>query len=242
LMHLFLVRAPSLDALAHLHPIQVDSTTFEAALGSTPPGNYRFYADVVHESGFSQTLSGEVEVPASTPAPLRDPDDAVSAAPATAGDSVTLADSTIVVWYRPATLTAGSDELLRFSVLAANGSPVELEPYLGMPAHALVARNDASVFAHLHAGGSFAMVSQQVLEAIQRGDTLPSIRPGSSPRAILTSGDMAAHAPRKWSGDSLTIPFAFPKAGRYRVWLQVRHRGVIHTAAFDAAVGEKVQQ
>jgi hypothetical protein len=242
LMHLFLVRAPSLDALAHLHPIQVDSTTFEAALGSTPPGNYRFYADVVHESGFSQTLSGEVEVPASTPAPLRDPDDAVSAAPATAGDSVTLADSTIVVWYRPATLTAGSDELLRFSVLAANGSPVELEPYLGMPAHALVARNDASVFAHLHAGGSFAMVSQQVLEAIQRGDTLPSIRPGSSPRAILTSGDMAAHALRKWSGDSLTIPFAFPKAGRYRVWLQVRHRGVIHTAAFDAAVGEKVQQ
>ena len=245
LMHLFLVRAPSMDALAHLHPVQVDSTTFEAALGDAPAGRYRFYADVVHESGFSQTLTGEVEVPAATAAAkLRDADDAVSTAAATSGDSVKLADSTIVVWHRPTALTAGADELLRFSVVAPNGSPVDLEPYLGMPAHALVARDDASVFAHLHAGGSFAMVSQQVLEAIQRGDTLPSVRPGSSPRAILpsASGEMATHTPQKWSGDSLTIPFAFPEAGRYRVWLQVRHHGTIETAAFDASVAENAKQ
>lgn len=241
LMHLFLVRAPSMDALAHLHPVSVDSASFEAALGDTPAGHYRFYADVVHESGFSQTLTGDVDVPAASgDARLRDPDDAVSTAAATSGDSVELADSTIVVWHRPAALTARSDELLRFSVLAPNGDPVELEAYLGMPAHALVVRDDASVFAHLHAGGSFAMVSQQVLEAIQRGDTLPSARPGGSPRAVLpASTEMAMHAPQKWSGDSLSIPFAFPKAGRYRVWLQVRHKGAIQTAAFDATVLEK---
>ena len=84
------------------------------------------------------------------------------------------------------------------------------------------------------------MVSQQVLEAIQRGDTLPSVRPGSSPRAVLpTSTEMTIHAPQTWSGDSLSIPFAFPNAGRYRLWLQVRHKGAIQTAAFDATVTEK---
>jgi len=50
---------------------------------------------------------------------------------------------------------------------------------------------------------------------------------------------MTSHAPQQWSGDSLSIPFAFPTAGRYRVWLQVRHRGTIQTAAFDATVREK---
>ena len=245
LMHLFMLRAPAMDALAHLHPVRTDSAAFESALGSLPAGRYRFYADVVHESGFSQTLSGEVDVPAvAGDRPLRDSDDAVSTAVATKGDSVRLADSTIVIWHRPVGFTAGTDELLRFSVVAPNGSPVELEPYLGMPAHALVARDDGSVFAHLHAGGSFAMVSQQVLEAIQRGDTLPSIRPGSSPRAILSaSADaMTAHAPAKWRGDSLAIPFAFPKAGQYRLWLQVRHSGAVQTAAFDVAVAEKFIQ
>jgi hypothetical protein len=241
LVHLFLVRAPSMDALAHLHPVAVDSATFEAALGNAPAGHYRFYADVVHESGFSQTLTGEVNIPAAVgDARLRDPDDAVSTGAATSGDSVKLADSTVVVWHRPRTLTTDTDALLQFSVVTPNGTAVELDPYLGMPAHALVSRDDASVFAHLHAGGSFAMASQQVLEAIQRGDTLPSVRPGASPRAVLpVATEMPMHAPQQWRGDSLAIPFAFPNAGRYRIWLQVRHKGAIQTAAFDATVTEK---
>ena len=245
LMHLFLVKAPSMEALAHLHPVALDSVTFEAALGHTPAGRYRFYADVVHESGLSQTLTGEIDVPdAQIGGRLRDPDDAVSMAAAATGDTVLLADSAMVVWRRPDGLTAGTDEVLRFSVVAPDGSPVVLEPYLGMPAHALVARDDASVFAHLHAGGSFAMASQQVLEAIQRGDTLPSIRPGSSPRAVLPpeANDMATHMPQRWRGDSLAIPFSFPKPGRYRLWLQVRHNRAIQTAAFDVAVAEKTVQ
>jgi hypothetical protein len=234
-----------MDVLAHLHPSQIDSATFVSALGDVPPGRYRFFADVVHESGFSQTLTAEVDIPiASVTGMLSDADDVVSSAAASTGDSVRLADSTLIVWQRPRVLTAGTDEVLRFSVVAPNGSPVELEPYLGMPAHAIVARDDASVFAHLHAGGSFAMVSQQVLEAIQRGDTLPSVRPGASPRPVLSQPqmDMTSHTPQRWRGDSLAIPFAFPKAGRYRLWLQVRHNGAIHTGVFDASVAEKAIQ
>jgi hypothetical protein len=244
LMHLFLVSAPRMDVFAHLHPARIDSATFHAALGDMPAGRYRFYADIVHETGFTQTLTGEVDVPAALHAEaMADPDDVVATmAPAT-GDTARLADGSAVVWHRPPSFTATVDEPLRFSVLAVGGSPAELEPYLGMPGHALVSRDDGKVFVHLHAGGSFAMASQQVLEAIQRGDTLPSIRAGASPRAIVRH-DMSAmsHAPPRWRGDSLSFPFAFPSSGRYRVWVQVKQNGVVQTAAFDATVRETLRK
>jgi hypothetical protein len=109
-----------------------------------------------------------------------------------------------------------------------------------MPGHALVSRQDGKVFVHLHAGGSFAMASQQVLEAIQRGDTLPSIRPGASPRAIVRQPAMStmSHDPPRWRGDSLTFPFAFPSPGLYRIWVQVKRNGVVQTGGFDATVRE----
>jgi hypothetical protein len=245
LMHLFLVRAPALDAFAHLHPTLVDSATFDAALGTLPVGRYRFYADIVHESGFAQTLVGTVDVPAGAAGAFADADDAISVDAAVAGDTVAIGDGALLVWHRGRSLTAGVDDPLRFSVVAADGRPVQLQPYLGMPAHALVSRDDGTVFAHLHAGGSFAMASQQVLEAIQRGDTLPSVRPGASPRAVVrqTETAMAAHVTRgaepAWVGDSLSFPFAFPSGGRYRVWVQVRRNGVVRTGAFDATVADR---
>jgi len=247
LMHLFLVRASALDAFAHLHPVFVDSATFDASLQDVPPGHYRFYADVVHETGFAQTMSGDLDVPAAAvPETDSDPDDAVSITGGTAGDSVRIDGGAIVVWHRPASITAGNDDPLQFSVVTADGQPAELEPYLGMPAHALVSRDDGLVFVHLHAGGSFAMASQQVLEAIQRGDTLPSVRPGASPRALVRQGsaDMPTHtaagAPdTMWRGDDVTFPFAFPSAGPYRIWVQVKRNGHVQTAAFDVTVKER---
>lgn len=245
LMHLFLVRAPALDAFAHLHPTLVDSATFDAALGAVPAGRYRFYADIVHESGFAQTLAGNVDIPTGAAGTFADADDALTVNAAGAGDTVAIGDGASLVWHRGRSLIAGVDEPLRFSVVAADGRPVELEPYLGMPAHALVSRHDGTVFAHLHAGGSFAMASQQVLEAIQRGDTLPSVRPGASPRAVVRQANtaMAGHvgtaAPPAWVGDSLSFPFAFPSGGRYRVWVQVRRNGVVRTGAFDATVADR---
>jgi hypothetical protein len=242
IMHLFLVRAPGMDAFAHLHPSLIDSATFDAALGTTPAGHYRYYADVVHETGFAETLTGEVDIPAGgVSVRAGDPDDGVLTTTTVAGDSAGIGDGATIVWHRPARLTARLDEPLRFSVIGADGAAIELEPYLGMTGHALVSRNDGQVFVHLHSGGSFAMASQQVLEAVERGDTLPSVRAGASPRAVLRATDataMAGHDAPRWRGDDVSFPFAFPSAGQYRIWVQVKRAGVVQTAAFDATVAD----
>ena len=64
LMHLFLMREPGLDAFAHLHPVPAGGGRFAAPLPALPPGRYTLYADIVQESGFAQTLTAAVEVPA----------------------------------------------------------------------------------------------------------------------------------------------------------------------------------
>lgn len=149
LMHLFLVREPDLDAFAHLHPVpQGGQERFEATLPPLPPGRYRLYGDVVHESGFPQTLTDVVEIPAGPAGAPSDPD-----------DSWHLGGESGIVWLRgDAPLVAGREVDLRFETKAL------LEPYMGMLGHAVITRPDGEVFVHLHPVGSFSMASQQAFE------------------------------------------------------------------------------
>jgi hypothetical protein len=75
LMHLFMARADDLGAIAHLHPVARDSTVFESRLPPLPAGRYRVYADIVHESGFQQTLTAVVELTAAATARHETPSD-----------------------------------------------------------------------------------------------------------------------------------------------------------------------
>jgi len=36
----------------------------------------------------------------------------------------------------------------------------------------------------------------------------------------------------------VAFPYAFPRAGQYRLWLQVRMKGQIQTAVFDVTVND----
>ena len=70
LMHLFLVRE-DLGAFAHLHPVAraADALDFDAVLPPLAPGRYRVYGDIVHESGYAQTLVNTVDVSATSAGP-----------------------------------------------------------------------------------------------------------------------------------------------------------------------------
>ncbi|HEX5718667.1 MAG TPA: hypothetical protein VF179_21080 [Thermoanaerobaculia bacterium] len=150
LMHLFLVREPGLDAFAHLHPVpRGTQERFEVALPALPAGRYRVYGDVVHESGFPQTLTDVVDIPAIPAGPATDPDDSWHLA-GNAGDGG-------LTWLK-IPLVAGREVDLRFE------AKVPLEPYMGMMGHAVITRPDGEVFVHLHPVGSFSMASQQAFE------------------------------------------------------------------------------
>lgn len=237
LMHLFLVRG-DLGALAHLHPVARDSLTFEAVLPVLPAGRYQVYADIVHESGFAETIVSTVAI---TEGSIRPPVRPSARAPADADDAAfagapsglvaAMGDGTTLTWDRgDAPLLAGEDGRLRFTLRDATGAIAPVEPYLGMAAHAALVRDDQSVFIHLHPVGTAPMVARQALEAWTPSDTT-----SGAVRARLARLDTAMTMHESLPG-SFAFPYAFPRAGRYRVWVQLRRAGVIHTAVFEARV------
>jgi hypothetical protein len=236
LMHMFLVREDGMNAFAHVHPAPRTPSAheFDATLPPLPAGRYRVYGDLVHESGYAQTLVAAADLPSLAAAgdehPDADPDDssftgsAIEAAP---DARFNLPDGSAFVWRQPAgPLLANAESLLTFSAEDASGAPLTLQPYMGMMGHAAVASDDGGVFAHLHPAGSISMAALQRFEA-------KDARAGS-PSHDMSS--MATHAPGSPGSNLLPIPYAFPRAGTYRVFVQVKHHDRIHTAAFRVQV------
>jgi hypothetical protein len=117
----------------------------------------------------------------------------------------------------PAGITQRQEVALRFVAIQPDGKPAELESYLGMAGHLIVLREDRSVFVHLHPGGTVSPAAQQRL----------SESAGIAP---------AGHEMTDMSAGALEFRYAFPQPGHYRLWLQVRVGGRIHTKAFDVPV------
>jgi hypothetical protein len=252
LMHLFLVRDSSVSAFAHLHPLPLDSTTFEAALPPLQAGTYRVYADIVHESGFAETLVARVDI--GTPAGAwrpSDPDDAwtTSDGQRATGNVVSLPDgSTMILDRSAAPIVADQDARLRFVVTGPDGRPAALEPYMGMAGHAMLTRADGAVFVHLHPAGSISLAALETFAMRQPGDTIrgrlsariTALEKGSGEWGVVPSaaqGRVSAHREEPLpTPHNLSFPYAFPKPGRYRIWVQVKRNGRILTGAFDADV------
>ena len=226
LMHMFLIREPALDAFAHLHPIPHDPPkSFDVDLPPLPAGRYRVYADIVHESGYAQTLVTTVDLgDASAAQPEGDRDDSWfdgETVPASATQVFRLADGGTVTWERVSSpLIAGAERELTFIVRDAAGAPADLEPYMGMAGHVIVARTEGEVFAHLHPSGSVSMAALQ------------KFAKGLDPHALHQA------APR---GEVSTL-YAFPRAGRYRVWVQIKRTGQVETSSFDVVVNPRTPE
>jgi hypothetical protein len=257
LMHVFMVREPGLDAFAHLHPLKLDKKTYSAVLPDLPAGTYRFYADVTYETGRSDTLTNKVMVPevnretavakaSSVRRAIRgDEDDAwyAGSAPAgTLGRSFSPSAGCQVMFIAPEHIQANMNMDLKFTVHDEAGTPLKLEPYLGMTGHLVVSRRDGTVFTHLHPGGSASMAAMQ-LSALRAEGKLP-LRVASGqedPICKLPSPGAKELAWINGPGEAegiVAFPYAFPRAGQYRLWLQVRMKGQIQTAVFDVTVND----
>lgn len=232
LMHLFLIRDGDAGAFGHLHPVSLDSATFESPLPPLPAGRYRIFADVTHESGFARTLVATVELPSpgSAAAPP-DPDDAWFVG-ASADSAAPLADGARLVWVgRRDTLAADEDAGLRFVVREPDGSVGRVEPYLGMSGHAVVMREDGKVYVHLHPMGTISAAAQVAFR-----ERLPSDTAWGTLGGRLTAQGMPAGEHVMTLDGRIEFPYAFPDPGYYRIWVEVRRKGRVETAAFRARV------
>lgn len=240
IMHMFVIEAGGGLVFAHLHPERTDDRTFTTPLPPLPPGRYDVFGDVVHESGFTRTLVGHMSI---DERPARgaalSPDDAWVSLRATDDSSMGVAGGHLV-WLRgdTAAITAGRETMLRFELRDEAGSPLTLEPYMGMLGHAVVVRSDASVFIHLHPMGTGAMAAQEAFMRRERGDTTPAGRlRESGPAADSHPAPHRAHAGHRTSGPTVvSFPYEFPRPGHYVIWVQVKHGGEIRTGRYEVHV------
>lgn len=225
LMHMFLVREPALDVFAHVHPVPQTpaALAFDLQMPPIPPGRYRIYADIVHESGYAQTMVAAADVPAPVFDSSADSDDSwfmAAAVPEAHTAVFTFRDGSTLTWERgPNPLRQQEERELTFVAREADGSAMPLEPYMGMPGHVAVTRDDGTVFVHLHPSGSISMAALQKFQGDARAT------PGSD-----------VHTSHARNEGRLEIPYAFPRAGRYRLWVQVKRQDEVMTAAFDAQI------
>jgi hypothetical protein len=240
LMHLFIMSSPGMNRFWHLHPERTGSNTFTQNLPAMPAGHYQIFADVVLNTGFPITMIGQFDLPSDIPGrELRGDDcgittnsrisDMITAEPT--NSSFTFADGARMIWERvEKPLHAGIPLILRFRVTDEQGNPAhDLEPYMGMAAHAEIIRSDSSVFAHIHPTGSVPMPSFVLAQA-----TLPGT--GANPAGGMSMAmDMSAMRPDNISPE-ISFPYGFPKPGIYRIFIQIKRAGQIQTAFFDAAV------
>lgn len=228
LMHLFII-SPALDRLWHLHPDEVATGTFDERLPDLPAGRYELFADLVHATGVSETVTAQLDAPAIHGVPLTGDD---SLWPAS-GQAVQSGDATAelraggrIVWvHDPQPLTTNRLTLFTFRIEDAFGRPPsDLELYMGMPGHAIVIRRDRRVFAHVHPSGSAPMAA---LEISRRSliETVGTTRPEQ------LHSYHAAGLPA-----TVSFPYGFPEPGDYRIFVQVKRGGRIETGAFDAYV------
>jgi hypothetical protein len=243
LVHLFLIRTPALDELRHLHPDLTAPGVFAVDLPSVPAGHYQVFADIVHASGFPETLISAIDLPNVAGDPLSGDDSAAAATPLqkTLGDTrvYDFADgSGRMLWGAPASpIKANMPAEFRFRVEDAGGRPVnDLEPYMGMAIHAEILRSDCKVFAHVHPAGSVSMAALELAESGLPGTGASVSGPSESGSPEVSMAGMAMPAPSEPIGPEVSFPYAFPEPGIYRVFAQVRRNGKVQTGIFDAHV------
>jgi len=220
LMHLFLIQEPSMESFAHLHPARARPQVFEADASQVSAGTYSIYADVTHESGLARTLVGKVELPAWEGIQSeKNADDAIwrgAAETPPGSESAPLANGGKIRMLAGNNAVARRETALKFEALGPDGEPLPLEPYLGMWSHAVVRSEDGKVFTHLHPSGTISMAAQELFARRERGEDLK--------KPI----DVVCGRPER----ELSFPYAFPQAGPYRIWVQVRSGGEVLTGAF----------
>jgi hypothetical protein len=108
-----------------------------------------------------------------------------------------------------------------------------------MHGHAVIRRQDGAVFAHVHPVGTFSMAAQESLAKgnVGKGPASSEQPERSSVEPPSPLGQFhVAHTNAIGIAGEISFPYAFPKPGPYRIWVQTTSEGRILTGVFDATV------
>jgi len=224
LMHLFLIRQQG-EPFVHLHPVR-DSKfeIFSTQLPALPAGDYQLYADITHESGFSLTLTNLLKLTAAittSSEAFANSDDSMTVEPPQALSPTNLPGGFVLTPTFSPPFRANQEITLAFNLTTDTGAPAPLEPYLGMYGHLIIQHADGTVFTHLHPLGSISMASQRRFAEREHAGYLAN-----------QSLDLLCSP----ASTTLSFPYAFPKPGSYRLWLQTKLQGQIRTSAYTLTV------
>lgn len=175
------------------------------------------------------------------------------------GASVQLTDGSSMRWMdKPGTVQeTGKLYNLKFAVTDSLGKAAALEPYLGMGGHAVILRSDGSVYIHLHPVGTYSMAAEgsfvgrladtartfqypdanRFRDSIDRYVTrLRTLPEAEKNKLLMASMPIMNHT--MTVNNMVQFPYAFPRAGHYRIWVQVKRNGRELTGVFDTQVND----
>jgi hypothetical protein len=237
LIHLLLI-GPG-GRLWHLHPIRISPGHYEQHLTLPLAGHYAVSAELVRRGGGVQLVRAGLDV-----SPGR------AATPATAAPLVldkghltamtmlqathVMVTTTAPVAGRPTTVTVRA------------GDTAQLQPWLGMLGHLIVAGplpTDADlgtavqlapVWSHVHSMGSMPGTGPSMPGMDMPGMDMPGMSGGSDSGGGMVgmtpvNGDSAPDETVAAYGPDVPFTYTFPTPGRYRLWSQVELRYAVLT-------------
>lgn len=157
--HIYIFDKEKSKYMAHLHPMLVDDYEFESCLPPMDAGEYLLYADVIHEDGYSHSISSNFHINSSIDnknynSGLCDKDNSYAKLEETNNNF------TIKWSNKKDTYNTNDDINFQFKIL--NGSElVELDTYVSMGSHAVILNAEEEFYMHLHPLGSISMSAQK---------------------------------------------------------------------------------
>lgn len=250
LIHL-LVIGPT-GTLQHLHPIRTAPGRYQVHLVPPAPGHYALSAELARRGGGVQMVraaTGFTVAPGAAPTPT--PDTPLRpggmAASATLGGTPVTVTATAARAGAPTTLTA------------TFGDAADLQPWLGMVGHMVVAGplpdtpdigaavQNSPVWGHAHSMGGSAMGDMGDMPGMSMPGMadMPGMHHDSGGAMLMlpVNGDSAPDETVAAYGPNVPFTYTFPAPGRYRIWIQAERHYTVLTIpiVLDVAAPEMPQ-
>jgi hypothetical protein len=253
LMHAFVIATGGRSAFAHLHPTTQDSARFSAALPPLPPGDYWVFADVVHESGLTETLSTTLRIASGAQSPAR-PDTSLAPAGKPGAPSVAMHARTASAARAPGQWPSDADDSWSPVEPVENSTSVLLEDRSTLRwlrgRSSPVAGTEADLRFVITPPAGEPLALEQYLgmaahAAVLRDDARVFIHLHPLGTISLAAQERLSSATARMDhvmhqsgmqADTVQFPYAFPQPGRYTIWVQVKRGGRVLTGAFVTAV------